>query len=336
MKSCLSTKMLNSQSRFARFFRLSSKLQQFSSADTTESESGQVVYPMSIQVMPNSKLVIYFDSEETCDQCFKAILRAQDYASQMDQYDLDPQPLIDEQHTTSSVITGRHKVTGKSVAIKVFSKPQHEVDRTSGQLIELDVRRKLQESKMSGITKLVEHFEDKNFVYQVTSLMNMMTLQTTMERSSTRYLTLSELQSSARTIVCVVAAMHSAGFIHNDIQPGNILLNREPTKRMMTIALNGFSRCSRIGSRSNSADQTSEESKSGVSSAPSLINEFSHLYLAPEMILSEGADRSVASDVWSLGVLFYTMACGRLPFAGIHQIINQPISWTYADEIMNI
>ena len=115
------------------------------------------------------------------------------------------------------MITGRHKVTGKTVAIKVFSKPQQEVDRTSGQLIELDVRRKLQESKMSGITKLVEHFEDKNFVYQVTSLMNMMTLQTTMERSSTRYLTLSELQSSARTIVCVVAAMHKAGFIHNDI-----------------------------------------------------------------------------------------------------------------------
>ena len=99
------------------------------------------------------------------------------------------------------MITGRHKVTGKTVAIKVFSKMQQEEDRSSGQLIELDVRRKLQESKTSGIAKLVEHFEDKNFVYQVTSLMNMMTLQTLMERSSTRYLTLSELQSSARTIV---------------------------------------------------------------------------------------------------------------------------------------
>lgn len=115
------------------------------------------------------------------------------------------------------MITGRHKVTGKTVAIKVFSKLQIEVDRTSSQLIELEVRRKLQESKISGITKLVEHFEDEDFVYQVTSLMNMMTLQTMMERSSTRYLTLSELQSSARTIVYVVAAIHSAGFVHNDI-----------------------------------------------------------------------------------------------------------------------
>ena len=72
--------------------------------------------------MPNSKLVIYFDSKEGRDLCFKTILRAQDYTSQMDQYDIDPQPLIDDQHVTSSVITGRHKVTGKNVAIKVFSK----------------------------------------------------------------------------------------------------------------------------------------------------------------------------------------------------------------------
>ena len=89
--------------------------------------------------------------------------------------------------------------------------------------------------------------------------------------------------------------------------------------------------------KSDQLQTTSEETKSvEVSSAPSLINQFSHLYLAPEMILSEGANRSVASDVWSIGVLFYTMSCGRLPFAGIHQIINQSISWTYAEEVMNI
>ena len=79
------------------------------------------------------------------------------------------------------------------------------------------MRRKLQESKSSGITKLVEYFDDKDFVYQITSYMNMMTSQTLMERSSARYLTLEEMQGSARTIVNVVAAIHAAGFLHNDI-----------------------------------------------------------------------------------------------------------------------
>ena len=73
------------------------------------------------------------------------------------------------------------------MAIKVFSK------NSEGQLIELQVRRKLQKAKLGGVTKLIEHFADENFVYQVTSLMNMSTLQTVMERTSMPYLTLQEM-----------------------------------------------------------------------------------------------------------------------------------------------
>ena len=57
------------------------------------------------------------------------------------------------------------------------------------------------------------------------------------------------------------------------------------------------------------------------------MNRYSYLYQAPETILSQGSDRSEASDVWSLGTLLYTLSSGRLPFSGIHEIINDPLSW---------
>lgn len=99
------------------------------------------------------------------------------------------------------------------MAIKVFSRERN----NSQKLRELEVRQKLQAVKAIGITKLIEHFEDDQFVYQVTSLMNMGTLQNFMEKSSMSYLTLEEMKSSAYHIVSAVQAIHAAGYLHNDI-----------------------------------------------------------------------------------------------------------------------
>ena len=99
------------------------------------------------------------------------------------------------------------------MAIKVFSRERN----NSQKLRELEVRQKLQAVKAIGITKLIEHFEDDQFVYQVTSLMNMGTLQNFMEKSSMSYLTLEEMKSSAYQIVFAVQAIHAAGYLHNDI-----------------------------------------------------------------------------------------------------------------------
>ena len=71
--------------------------------------------------------------------------------------------------------------------------------------------------KPSGVTKLIEVFEDKMFVYQVTSQMNSGNLQYFMENTSTRYLSLEEIVGPARSVVCAVAAIHLAGYLHNDI-----------------------------------------------------------------------------------------------------------------------
>ena len=95
--------------------------------------------------------------------------------------------------------------------------------------------------------------------------------------------------------------------------------------------MNGLSRCVRCKFE-ETEEENKEEGSDGAeeSPSPSLINEFSYLYFSPETILYQGRQNTTASDVWSLGVLFYALACGRLPFSGIHEIINDPVSWSFA------
>ena len=39
-------------------------------------------------------------------------------------------------------------------------------------------------------------------------------------------------------------------------------------------------------------------------------------YMAPEILTQERTAATPAIDVWSLGVIMYTMLCGTLPFVG--------------------
>ena len=54
---------------------------------------------------------------------------------------------------------------------------------------ELTLRNRLQVAKPHGITKLIETFEDEQFVYVVTSFKNLGDVQTMMEGSSIGYIT---------------------------------------------------------------------------------------------------------------------------------------------------
>ena len=46
------------------------------------------------------------------------------------------------------------------------------------------------------------------------------------------------------------------------------------------------------------------------------------LYKAPEVLLSDGEDCSSASDVWSLGVTLFVLACGEFPFRTHSDVLN--------------
>ncbi|MGH9841247.1 MAG: protein kinase domain-containing protein [Blastocatellia bacterium] len=97
------------------------------------------------------------------------------------------------------------------------------------------------------------------------------------------------------------------GVIHRDIKPANLLLDM---KGRLKIADFGIAKV--LGEKGPS----SPSSPSGPSGPSGLTQTGFHPgtieYMSPEQIRGIGIDRR--SDLYSLGVTFYEMLCGRLPF----------------------
>ena len=199
-------------------------------------------------------------------------------------------------------LIGKHRITRKAVCVKVIPK---NVIKTSNspELTEIAMLQALESRHLTGIQKFVEAIEEDTNIYLVTQLMNAGDLQSALQSSSCPYICEEKLLKPLRSILEALATIHSLGYIHNDIQPNSILLHCESDKTYRAV-FSTLSSCSR-------ATATSQDA------GPSLVNDFSCMYAAPEIIDSNGKSRSHANDVWSLGVLLYAVACGRMPFANL-------------------
>jgi serine/threonine protein kinase len=99
------------------------------------------------------------------------------------------------------------------------------------------------------------------------------------------------LESAIEMTLGVLAGLehlHKRGIIHRDLKPDNILLQSE-TPRLADF---GISRILKTTSQSTSATGTP-------------------VYMPPEAF---DGKRSVRTDIWSVGVIFYQLLTGRLPF----------------------
>ncbi|MFJ9638187.1 serine/threonine-protein kinase [Streptomyces sp. NPDC101178] len=93
-------------------------------------------------------------------------------------------------------------------------------------------------------------------------------------------------------VLSALRAAHSAGVLHRDVKPGNVLLARSGQVLLTDFgiaAIEGDSTITRTGELVGSID-----------------------YLAPERV--RGGDPGPASDLWSLGATLYTAVEGRSPF----------------------
>jgi serine/threonine-protein kinase len=88
--------------------------------------------------------------------------------------------------------------------------------------------------------------------------------------------------------------MHDRGFVHRDIKPGNIMICRDRTLRLMDFGL----------STEISASRSFIAALTPLFGTPE--------YMAPEQVTNKKNDER--TDVYGLGVVLYQMLTGELPF----------------------
>src|SRR5207248_4812396 len=92
---------------------------------------------------------------------------------------------------------------------------------------------------------------------------------------------------------------HEAGWVHRDIKPGNLLLDRSGTIKILDMGL------ARFFHDDGTNPLTKKYEKNAVLGTAD--------YLAPEQAVNS-SDVDIRADIYSLGATFYFLLAGRSPF----------------------
>ncbi|MCB1602607.1 MAG: serine/threonine protein kinase, partial [Xanthomonadales bacterium] len=138
------------------------------------------------------------------------------------------------------------------------------------------------------------------------------TLQEWMEGGEQRDQPLPALRDILRVLTDLAKALdfaHSKKVVHSDLKPENVLLPLDPVQKTRFPKLIDFGIARRIDSEADLMGQAKERIAGTLP------------YMAPEQLRGEGA--SPSTDLYSLGVMFYELLTGQLPFHGDRDTVIQ-------------
>jgi predicted ATPase len=119
-----------------------------------------------------------------------------------------------------------------------------------------------------------------------------------------------------RQIASALGVAHDAGIVHRDVKPENIMVRDDGYAKVLDFGL------ARLSAKEASTDSTAD---TAIHTRPGMLVG-TVAYMAPEQIKAEGVGS--ASDIFSLGAIFYEMATGRRPFkAGSEMAVMYQIVW---------
>uniref|UniRef100_A0AAR2LJZ8 Ribosomal protein S6 kinase n=1 Tax=Pygocentrus nattereri TaxID=42514 RepID=A0AAR2LJZ8_PYGNA len=179
-----------------------------------------------------------------------------------------------------------HRITSVEYAVKIIDKGKKDPSE------EIEIL--LRYGQHPNIITLKDVYDDGKYVYLVMELMRGGELLDRILQQKG----FSEREASAVlcTITKTVEYLHSQGVVHRDLKPSNILyVDETGDPESIRICDFGFAKQLRA--------------ENGLLMTPCYTANF----VAPEVLKKQGYD--AACDIWSLGILLYTMLAGFTPFA---------------------
>ncbi|HKY41953.1 MAG TPA: protein kinase [Pyrinomonadaceae bacterium] len=192
---------------------------------------------------------------------------------------------------------------GRKVAIKVLS---HEYTTNKDRLHRFEQEASAASNlNHPNIITIHEVGDDDGRHYIATEYIDGVTLRRKMAASQ---LQTTEVLDIALQVASALEEAHTAGIVHRDIKPDNIMIRRNGYVKVLDFGL---------AKLTETIDRTPSDAEAStrvlVHTDAGVVMGTSH-YMSPEQARGKPVD--ARSDIWSLGVVIYEMVAGRTPFEG--------------------
>lgn len=220
------------------------------------------------------------------------------------------------------VYLARDENLDRSVALKVLPP---EVSRDPERVLRFEREAKLLASLNHSNIAAVHGFDEhEGSRFLVMEYVDGETLAEMLKRGP---LPIDEAIDIARQMATGLEAAHDAGVIHRDLKPGNVMVTKDGTVKLLDFGL----------AKAASSDPAS--SPSALAESPTITADYTRpgvvlgtaAYMSPEQARGKHVDKR--TDVWSFGCVLFECLGGRRPFGGetttdlIAQILEREPDW---------
>eukprot|EP00467_Chlorarachnion_reptans_P008057 CAMPEP_0114534416 /NCGR_PEP_ID=MMETSP0109-20121206/27827_1 /TAXON_ID=29199 /ORGANISM="Chlorarachnion reptans, Strain CCCM449" /LENGTH=785 /DNA_ID=CAMNT_0001717825 /DNA_START=168 /DNA_END=2524 /DNA_ORIENTATION=+ len=211
----------------------------------------------------------------------------------------------------STVHRAANVKTNEAVAVKIIEKKRMSAPKHQREALRTEIAI-LKLVKHPNIVRMRDIFETADIIYIVMDIMRAGDLfaRIVKRKILPEYTT----RKIIYQLLSAVSYLHRRGIVHRDLKPENILCTSEEDDTKVIIADFGLSKFARPTQLMRMPCGTLA-------------------YVAPEVLQNRGYSKAV--DLWSIGVIFYLLLRGGLPFDGkskadvVHRTLSSQVSFRH-------